>query len=315
MKKFYSFVFLLVFCIITSVSLAMSVSNHENQLLTQERETVRIGNGTDLTCYMPMHFCFKASLSETIYLSTEINTTGELTGITWYNSFAQNILNKPTKIWVGETSLAHLFNGWIPSTNLSLVFDGLVDYPQGENDINVEFDTPYDYQGGNLAIMVLRPLDTVEYIEDVNHFYDTVASTMRSQAAVSALEIDTTNPPAMFMMPIYPNISLQFSPGNGVQDPHVSLIRTELKENYPNPFNPNTIIKYAVKQTSSVTITVFNLKGQKVKTLIDEVVPLGDHAVSWNGKDDNDRDISSGVYFYKMNAGKYTSTKKMILLK
>ncbi len=64
-----------------------------------------------------------------------------------------------------------------------------------------------------------------------------------------------------------------------------------------------------------VNLEVFNIKGQKVKTLVDKVLPAGQHSVVWNGKDENGKPVSNGVYFYKMKAGQYTSTKKMILLK
>lgn len=90
---------------------------------------------------------------------------------------------------------------------------------------------------------------------------------------------------------------------------------TELKGNYPNPFNPETNINFNTSQESNVKITVFNIKGQKVTTLVDEIMPAGVHSISWNGKDENDRSVTSGVYFYTMEAGKYHTTKKMMLLK
>jgi hypothetical protein len=91
---------------------------------------------------------------------------------------------------------------------------------------------------------------------------------------------------------------------------------TKLQGNYPNPFNPTTTISFSVAQTSSfVNLEVFNIKGQKVKKLVDEILPAGQHSVTWNGKDENGKSVASGVYFYKMKAGQYTSTKKMILMK
>ncbi len=91
---------------------------------------------------------------------------------------------------------------------------------------------------------------------------------------------------------------------------------TELKGNYPNPFNPATTISFSVAQTSPfVTLAIFNIKGQKVKTLVDEILPAGNHTIVWNGEDENGKSVSSGVYFYKMKAGQYTATKKIILMK
>jgi hypothetical protein len=98
-------------------------------------------------------------------------------------------------------------------------------------------------------------------------------------------------------------------------EPSVVPVAARLGQNYPNPFNPETTISYEMLQNGEVTINVYNLKGQKVKTLVNDTKAAGEHTVVWNGKDDSGNNVSSGVYFYKMQAGRYTSTKKMILMK
>ncbi len=91
---------------------------------------------------------------------------------------------------------------------------------------------------------------------------------------------------------------------------------TILNGNYPNPFNPETTISFSVAQTSSlVNLEIYNLKGQNIKTLVNEILPAGSHSVIWNGTDDMGKSVASGVYLYKMKTGNYTSTKKMILMK
>jgi hypothetical protein len=86
--------------------------------------------------------------------------------------------------------------------------------------------------------------------------------------------------------------------------------------NYPNPFNPETTIRFSVTQTSSfVTLEIYNLKGQKVTTLIDKHFENGSHTVTWDGKDSNNKPVASGIYFYNLKVDNYTSTKKMVLLK
>ena len=86
--------------------------------------------------------------------------------------------------------------------------------------------------------------------------------------------------------------------------------------NYPNPFNPTTTISYSLAEDNFVELEIFNVKGQLVKTLVAEQKSAGMHSVEWNGKDDNNKTVSSGIYFYKMQAGgRYTSTRKMIMLK
>ncbi len=89
----------------------------------------------------------------------------------------------------------------------------------------------------------------------------------------------------------------------------------KLVGNYPNPFNPTTTIVFTTKTEGNVNITIYNVLGQKICTLVNKSFNKGMHKVIWNGKDSYGRNAGSGVYFYSMRNGKYTSTKKMILLK
>jgi len=88
-----------------------------------------------------------------------------------------------------------------------------------------------------------------------------------------------------------------------------------LHQNYPNPFNPQTHIAFSLPEQSQVTITVVNILGQTVTTLVDAPLPAGEHSVMWNGLDENGRPVASGVYFYRMKAGTFVEAKKMVLLK
>ena len=89
----------------------------------------------------------------------------------------------------------------------------------------------------------------------------------------------------------------------------------ELFQNYPNPFNPTTNIAYNMQVPGNVTLEVYNIKGQKVKTLVNETKPAGEHSVVWNGRDDNNKPVSSSVYFYQLKLGQQTITRKMLLMK
>jgi len=95
-----------------------------------------------------------------------------------------------------------------------------------------------------------------------------------------------------------------------------SLVPTsmELHQNYPNPFNPTTIIPYSIDKTFEVQITVFNLLGQKIKTLVDGEQKAGVYRIGWDGKDESGNQVPSGIYFFQMKAGSITQTKKMILV-
>ncbi len=88
---------------------------------------------------------------------------------------------------------------------------------------------------------------------------------------------------------------------------------------YPNPFNPQTTAYLNLKSDSRVTLNVYNIKGEKIRTLVNENLSAGEHHVVWNGTDDNNSQVSSGIYFFESgienNGGDYTSIKKVILLK
>jgi len=91
-----------------------------------------------------------------------------------------------------------------------------------------------------------------------------------------------------------------------------------LGQNYPNPFNPSTTISFEIPEHSQsvVSLRVYNIRGQLVKTLVKNQVLLpGNHAVQWEGDDNSGRKVSTGVYFYRMEAGDFARTKKMVLVK
>jgi hypothetical protein len=88
-----------------------------------------------------------------------------------------------------------------------------------------------------------------------------------------------------------------------------------MAQNYPNPFNPTTGITYAIPVSNHVSIDVFNMTGQKVKTLVDQYMTAGTYRIEWDGTDDAGRSMTSGTYFYKMSSSHFNSVKKMLLVK
>lgn len=88
-----------------------------------------------------------------------------------------------------------------------------------------------------------------------------------------------------------------------------------LYQNYPNPFNPTTQIEFDLPQGAPVTLKVFNTLGQEVTTLLDATRPAGHHVVMWNGKNSMGEDVATGLYVYQIQAGGFSDTKKMVLLR
>jgi hypothetical protein len=91
--------------------------------------------------------------------------------------------------------------------------------------------------------------------------------------------------------------------------------RFYLYQNYPNPFNSNTIIRFDLPREGDVDIAIYNILGQRVIDLANEQMPAGSHSVTWNGKNKAGQPVSSGIYFYRLQAGEYVSSKKLLLLK
>ena len=111
-----------------------------------------------------------------------------------------------------------------------------------------------------------------------------------------------------------------YNPTGVVQNKLTQPNTFELSQNYPNPFNPATTINYQLPNASRVTVSIYNLLGQLVTTLVNNEQSAGSHSVQWNGKDSYNKTVSSGVYLYKIIAqsqGKnmFIDTKKMMLLK
>ena len=88
-----------------------------------------------------------------------------------------------------------------------------------------------------------------------------------------------------------------------------------LEQNYPNPFNPSTVITYQLPVDSRVDLVIYNALGQKVRTLLSGQQRVGQHELTWDGRNDEGQLVSSGVYFYQLKAGEYQQVKKMMLLK
>ncbi|MBW6516621.1 MAG: T9SS type A sorting domain-containing protein [Candidatus Cloacimonetes bacterium] len=100
-----------------------------------------------------------------------------------------------------------------------------------------------------------------------------------------------------------------------VDDEQLVIIQPLSLSNYPNPFNPETTILFDLPQQGAVQLIIFNIKGQKVKTLLDTDLTPGTHSVVWNGRDDNNNEVAGGIYFYRLLSKDLQLTNKMLLLK
>ncbi len=152
----------------------------------------------------------------------------------------------------------------------------------------------YLYRDGNIYSIIQPDQNSVNIeIDGVHEYYITVVSDIGESLPTNTLTIGEV----------------------GNSENNVTHSKINLSQNYPNPFNPTTTISFTIPSSGNVNLTIYNIRGQKVKTLADKFYQKGKHSLVWNGKDSENKPVSSGVYFYRMKSGNYTSTKKMILLK
>lgn len=171
---------------------------------------VTIGAGTKLL-YMPFNFLWHHSLSQTLYFPEEIGMTGGvITGLQYKSTFNAPYLDRNIKIWIGETELTSLVDGWVDPASLQLVFDGTVDFPEGISDIFIPLDDIYIYGGGNLVIYSSKA--DVEWSGSKQFFGTETPNSNRSRRAQQDnTPYDPTNPPAGAANHDFPNIQIFFS--------------------------------------------------------------------------------------------------------
>ena len=85
-------------------------------------------------------------------------------------------------------------------------------------------------------------------------------------------------------------------------------------QNYPNPFNPSTTISFKIQSACFITLKVYDVLGKEIAILVNEEKPAGIYDIVWNGKNNSGIKLTSGVYFYRLTAGSFVQTRKMILL-
>ncbi|MDP2173861.1 MAG: T9SS type A sorting domain-containing protein [Candidatus Cloacimonadaceae bacterium] len=114
---------------------------------------------------------------------------------------------------------------------------------------------------------------------------------------------------------MFMELQIVFPLGSSNSDNTVTPVASILHQNYPNPFNPETTISFDMPKTGNANLSIYNVKGQLVKNLVNGSLGFGKHSLVWNGTDSLGRNVPSGLYFYRLSANGNTETKKMMLMK
>mgnify|MGYP000884186475 CR=1 FL=1 len=186
-----------------------------------------------------------------------------------------------------------MFNmdGILPDTFNHTTIGITTNWPASDNTRRMRFQIgAYSEQEGTVCI------DSINYAPNptYNWLWDKAATWNNGQSYCFVIN-DPTNPVG----------------DNGVLIP----LEYSLKQNYPNPFNPATTITYSLEKQSYVELSIYNVLGQKIKTLVNKEQPADVYNVIWNGDTDEGKAAASGIYFYEIKAGEYQNTRKMMLLK
>jgi hypothetical protein len=104
-------------------------------------------------------------------------------------------------------------------------------------------------------------------------------------------------------------------PASGAGDTPKAPAEFALRQNYPNPFNPVTMIPFDIKERVHVSLKIYNIRGQVVRTLADETMDARSYGLEWDGNNDTGQTVSSGIYFYKLVAGDFQDVRKLVLMK
>ena len=157
-------------------------------------QAITIGAGTE-QARIPLDFWYRNSLYQTLYMENELGINqGTITSIAFYSQFSTAVSNSPVKIFMGSTTQNNLGSSYISAADMTLVFDGNIDFPQGDNTILINLQTPFMHMGGNLVMMVSR-MDS-NYHSSTNYFKCQSMGADRARNSYSdSTTYDPYNPP------------------------------------------------------------------------------------------------------------------------
>jgi hypothetical protein len=152
-----------------------------------------------------------------------------------------------------------------------------------------------------------RTADTINCLQ-LNTLY-TIEGQSRDQATVLSALVTrqvASGPEELCANPGFKPVTPTAQPAN---------FSWSLAQNHPNPFNPETDIRYSLAKEAQVSLTIYNLLGQKIRELVNASQPDGIYTAHWDGKDEVGRSMGSGIYFARLVAGEFVETKRMLLVK
>ncbi len=178
--------------------------------------------------------------------------------------------------------------------------------------LSLEWNEPYDPVLPVVAYKVYKKFDTGPFVfiheTTALQYTETLTLHGRYQYYITVKYVNTEGAPSDISNFLFPYVG---------EDEQINtpVLVTMLRSNYPNPFNPTTTIAYDLAKSGNVNLKIYNVKGQLVKNLYNGPQSAGRHHLTWSGRDESNRPVASGVYFYRLETQGYTSTRKMLMMK
>lgn len=263
-------------------------------------------------------------------VSGEHNYQVSISNLSYLNVIQQgtSIQITPLEDWIGEETM-HVSVSWIPSETLkneriplrNTVEDSVRVYVHPLNQapvINSWIPENYEVNmtSGSVTHFIVNAMDNDSPIyyywfvdqeqQTQNQHYFSFSPTESGNFMIKSQVTDLNSS-------VYRQWLVHVTLSNDPQVPQVNAFR--LYQNYPNPFNPVTKITFDLPEDAEVSFDIYNINGQHVRQLISKLMKKGSHQVIWEAKDDQGRDLSSGIYLYKIRAGNFIAIKKAILIK
>ncbi|MCL2063536.1 MAG: S8 family serine peptidase [Candidatus Cloacimonetes bacterium] len=259
-------------------------------------------------------------LTQTIYLKEELNHGLIYSMTVNISSFGDIRPSQHISLYMANTNQSSFENNntWIPYVEFTQVYSGILSVSRaGFYEIDIVFPTPFEYSSGNLAVMAIK--ETQSWFNENNSFQFTETEgfnrTLFWRSDWLAVNVDNF-PVANGRLQGFTNAKFFIDTEHSSEHFEIALpFTTTLHGNYPNPFNPETNISFSLATDTDVNIAIYNIRGQKVRSLLNDFLERGMHTIIWDGKDDNGRELSSGVYLYRLNTEEFDMTRRMVLLK
>lgn len=275
-----------------------------------QAQSTNVCIGTDsLSSNYPFTTYWMDGRTDMLYLASELTAgggvPGSITGISFYvnladtltmNGFCVGMLNTT------DTSLSGFHEGW------NIVYYGTYKV-QSTGWQSIYFTTPFGWNGNdNIIIEICYNNNRWTYFSNVRSTLNagkTYGRYVDLPTGDGCSEITTGS-----LQQLRPNVCFLLTPVSGIGNSSAVPDKYSLSQNYPNPFNPETKINYSILKPGLVSLKVYDLLGRQVAVLVNDYKPAGKYIVEFNASN-----LSSGVYYYKLNSGDFSEIKKMTVIK